>query len=306
MNRMFAIAWIGCLIPLAGCSASSNDGTETWDGNLPGADHPVADAGASDAATFSDGSASDAAAPPDLQTVPNGWHPVPGTSWQIQLSGAPVDTSFDVQVYDLDLFDNAASVISTLKAKGKKVICYFSAGSYEDWRPDASKFPKAVQGSPLDGWPGEWWLDVRAQAVRDLMAARMDLAVQKGCDGVDPDNVDGYTNKPGFPLTASDQIDYNRFLADAAHARGLAVGLKNDIDQIPDLVASFDWAINEECFDYDECGTLAPFIAAHKPVFQLTYGTQTQANTTCPKANALDFDALVKNLALDAPRIACR
>ena len=42
------------------------------------------------------------------------------------------------------------------------------------------------------------------------------IAVQKGCDGVDPDNVDGYTNKTGFPLTAKDQLAYNKFLAQEA------------------------------------------------------------------------------------------
>lgn len=42
------------------------------------------------------------------------------------------------------------------------------------------------------------------------MQARLDLAVQKGCDGVEPDNVDGYQNNSGFPLTAQDQLAYNR------------------------------------------------------------------------------------------------
>ena len=32
-----------------------------------------------------------------------------------------------------------------------------------------------------------------------------------GCDGVEPDNVDGYVNDTGFDLTAGDQLDFNRF-----------------------------------------------------------------------------------------------
>jgi hypothetical protein len=85
------------------------------------------------------------------------------------------------------------------------------------------------------------------------MQKRLDLAVAKGCDAVDPDNVDGYANDSGFPLTASHQLSHNRFLASEAHERGLAIGLKNDLDQIPKLVASFDFQINDQCFAYDEC-----------------------------------------------------
>jgi hypothetical protein len=95
------------------------------------------------------------------------------------------------------------------------------------------------------------------------MGARMDLAKQKGCDGVEPDNIDGYTvdNKGGgFKLTYNDQITYNMWLAKEAHLRDLSIGLKNDVDQVKDLVNYFDWALNEECWQYNECDTLKPFI----------------------------------------------
>ena len=94
------------------------------------------------------------------------------------------------------------------------------------------EFPKAALAEPLDGWEGEWWLDVRNSKVRQIMQKRLDLAVSKGCDAVDPDNVDGYTNESGFPLTASHQLSYDKFLASEAHKRGLAIGLKNDLDQV--------------------------------------------------------------------------
>jgi hypothetical protein len=233
------------------------------------------------------------------------WHPKPGTSWQWQLSGT-LDTSLNVQMYDIDLFDNDTAVIAGLQARGIKVICYVDAGSWEPGRPDASLFPAAVIGSVMDGWPDEKWLDVRAQAVRDLMAKRFDLAAQRGCDGVEPDNVDGYSNQTGFSLTAADQLDYNRLLATAAHARNLSVALKNDLDQVTDLVAAFDFELNEQCFQYNECDLLAPFIAAGKAVFEVEYGDASLAETVCTKANADNFDTLIKNLALDAPRTSCR
>jgi hypothetical protein len=238
--------------------------------------------------------------------APEVWRPAPGTSWQWQLTDLPVDTSLDVDMYDIDLFDVPQSTIDALHADGRVVVCYFSAGSWEDWREDASSFPPAALGNELDGWPGERWLDVRDTTVRSLMQARLDLAATKGCDGVEPDNVDGYTNDPGFDIGYGDQLDYNRFLAREAHARGLSVGLKNDLDQVGDLVDHFDWALNEECFSYDECDLLAPFISAGKAVFQVEYGSASLVDTICPEANARDLDTLIKNWDLDAWRISCR
>ena len=193
------------------------------------------------------------------------WQPVASDTWQWQLVGT-VNTSYNVQVYDIDLFDTPASTVKAIQQSGKKVVCYFSAGSSENWRADFSSFKATDMGNNLDGWPGERWLDTTSANVRSIMEKRLDLAKSKGCDGVEPDNVDGYTNKPGLPLTAATQLDYNRFLADQAHARGLAVALKNDVAQLADLAESFDMAVNEQCHQYKECGGYKAFTSANKPV----------------------------------------
>ena len=232
------------------------------------------------------------------------WQPTPGTSWQIQFSGQ-IDISLDVQIYDLDLVDTPQSLIDRLHADGRKIICYFSAGSWEQWRSDAGEFPESVIDNNLDGWPGEKWLDIRRlDLLGNIMESRLDLAAQKGCDGVDPDNVDGYANDTGFDLSYQDQLAYNTWLANQAHARGLAVGLKNDLNQIPDLLPYFDWALNEQCFQYNECALLSPFVAANKPVFGIEY--ERDPHTFCPQANQMNFDFLKKNWDLDAWRISCR
>ena len=225
------------------------------------------------------------------------WRPSPGATWQWQLTGT-IDTTVTAAVFDIDLVDAPQSVIDKLHARGTKVICYFSAGTYEDWRPDAASFPAAVLGNAVDGWAGENWLDTRSATVRAIMTARLELAVQKHCDGVEPDNVDGYTNNPGFPLTAATQLDYNRFLATAAHDRGLSVGLKNDVDQATTLEPSFDWALNEECSKYRECGTEKAFVTAGKAVFHAEY------TRTCPAAVA-GFSTILKRLSLGARRTVC-
>ena len=233
------------------------------------------------------------------------WQPHPGTSWQWQLSGT-IDTSFDVAMYDIDLFDAPQATIDALHAAGRTVICYFSAGSREDWRPDASEFPSSSLGNPLDGWPGEVWVDTRSASVRGIMKGRLDLAASKHCDGVEPDNVDAYENDPGFPLTAATQLDYNTFLATEGHARALSVGLKNDLDQVPDLVGAFDWSLDEQCFQYDECDQLQPFVDANKAVFEVEYGSASLAKTICPEANAANLDTLIKDMSLGAARTSCR
>ncbi len=232
------------------------------------------------------------------------WQPTPGTSWQWQLSGA-INTSFNVQMYDVDLVETTQSVIDELHALGRKVICYFSPGSWENYRPDAGDFPESVKGNVMDGWPDERWLDIRQlDVLSPIMERRLDLAVQKHCDGVEPDNIEGYTNDTGFPLTYLDQLTYNTWLAKAAHSRNLSIGLKNDLGQIGDLLPFFDWALNEQCFQYDECDPLASFITANKAVFGVEYSGNT--TTFCPQANAYNFDWLKKNLSLNAWRVACR
>ena len=119
-----------------------------------------------------------------------------------------------------------------------------------------------VSSAPINR-AGEWWLDIRRlDILGPIMAARLDLAKSKNCDGVEPDNIDVYTqaNSGGFKISYQDQITYNTWLAREAHARDLSIGLKNDVDQVRDLVSHFDWALNEQCYQYNECDTLLPFI----------------------------------------------
>ncbi|MCC6900216.1 MAG: endo alpha-1,4 polygalactosaminidase [Polyangiaceae bacterium] len=237
------------------------------------------------------------------------WSPAPGTTWQWQLSGG-VDTGVDASMFDIDLFDVGATTIETLHAQGRTVVCYFSAGSRESWRSDAGQFANADHDKPLDGWPGETWLDTRSPNVRAIMKKRLDLAVQRKCDGVEPDNVDAHQNDSGFPLTSSTQTDYLKFLATEAHARGLSIGLKNALGLVPSVVSDFDWALNEQCLEYDECGALAPFIAAGKAVFHVEYVASSSAGQAkkaqvCGAASTAGFSTLVKTLDLGAWRATC-
>ncbi|TAN47468.1 MAG: hypothetical protein EPN21_17550 [Methylococcaceae bacterium] len=211
----------------------------------------------------------------------------PDASWHLQLNGKLKRP--DRQVYDIDLFDTSRATIAALHAEGRSVICYFSAGSWENWRPDADLYPGATKGNPLAGWPGEQWLDISHPGVLDVIRTRLDLAVQKGCDGVDPDNVDGYANHTGFALTADEQLAFNAAIAAEAHARGLEVGLKNALELVPQLVDQFDFAINESCFRYRECGLLQPFVQQGKAVFVVDYGSVSKTRCTSAKTMGLNL-----------------
>ncbi|KAJ6032274.1 hypothetical protein N7540_003006 [Penicillium herquei] len=238
------------------------------------------------------------------------WQPSVGAKWQIELLYALNDTSADSQIYDIDLFDNPNSTISTLQTMGRKVICYFSAGTYENWRSDANEFKSSDLGDNLSDWPGERWLDTNSQNVRKIMQQRLDLAVSKGCDGVDPDNIDAYDNKNGLDLNEDDAIDYVNWLASEAHGRNLSLGLKNGGDIIDSVIDNMQWSVNEQCAQYDECDTYSAFIDADKPVFHIEYPkgddtdndnnvTSKQKNTACNAANAGNFSTVIKNMDLD-------
>jgi hypothetical protein len=235
--------------------------------------------------------------------VPERWSPPAQVSWQWQLTG-DLDLDVDADVFDVDLSTTTAEQVATLHQRGRAVICYFSAGTFEPWRDDSDAFPDDVLGSPMEDWPDERWLDVRRlDVLLPIMAARMDLCAAKGFDAVEPDNVDGYANESGFPLTAGDQAAFNLELARLAHERGLAVGLKNDLDQVAILEPSFDFAVNEECVAWDECEALLPFIHAGKPVLHVEY--ELEPSEFCPSVQALGFSSLRKEWDLDASRTAC-
>ena len=237
------------------------------------------------------------------------WSAPAGTTWAIQYSGV-IDTSPAVAMATLDLFDTDDAVFAAFRAGGAGIVCYFSAGSTEDWRPDADQFPTAAIGKPLDGWPGERWLDIRDSGVRTVLLGRLDRAVTRHCDGVDPDNVNGHDNDTGFGLTRADLLAFNRWLASEAHARGLAIGLKNGPDMAAELEPDFDWELSEECLDFGECDDYAPFIAAGKAVFHLEYVASradgpARRDAVCTDPRRAGFSTLIKTLDLDAWALAC-
>lgn len=280
------------------------------------------------------------------------WTPSPGTTWQWQIVDPVTEPFLPVDMYDIDLQDavpaattvdvpgfgsvrwpagDNAGVIDRLHAAGKTVICYLDTGAWERYRPDAALFPGTPgwkAGDPLTdvilrntGWAGENWLDIRpAQWSRfaPIMWARLDLAAQIGCDGVEPDQNNPVGNNPGPQITLADEQAWYLEVARQAHARDLSVGMKNGVEVTDaETAAAFDWNLNEECFFYRECGTLQPFTAAGKAVFTTEYTEDWQrrdpayadpivlAAHICPKARAEGFSTLIKDVEPDTLYVPC-
>ncbi|WP_371652322.1 MULTISPECIES: endo alpha-1,4 polygalactosaminidase [unclassified Streptomyces] len=295
--RRLPLALVLLLLLVAGCSSSSSD-----DDDRPGPDE--SSAAPTPTAPTPSASRPSPSTPSTPSPTPIGarWQPRPGLAWQWQLTGK-LDPTVDVPVYDVDGFNVTKAQIDDLHRRGRKVICYVSTGAWEDFRPDADRFPKSVLGKS-NGWKGERWLDVRrTDVLGPLMAKRFDMCREKGFDAVEPDNMDGYDNETGFPLTAAQQLAYNRLVARLAHDRGLAVGLKNDLDQIPELVGDFDFAVNEQCAEFGECDVLGAFTRAGKAVFHVEYDKAPAR--FCAEARELHLSSMQKQLELGTWRKAC-
>lgn len=253
-------------------------------------------------------------APPPVSpngTIPAGiWKPVAGTTWNYEILKPVGELSADAEVWDIDLFDNNATVINSIQAAGRKVLCYFSAGSYENWRPDKDEFQDSDLGKDLSGWEGEKWLNTKSDNVRRIMQARLDMAAQKRCDGVEPDNVDAYDNDNGLDLSEPDAQDYVTFLANEAHSRNLSLALKNAGNIVPAVIDIVEYSVQEQCIQYDNCNQFMPFIQANKPVFHVEYPKGDDINninfiatdveeSICDNSAAAGFSTIIKNMDLD-------
>lgn len=259
-----------------------------------------------------------------------GWYvPPKNVSWQYQLS----DTGSASYIPGVDLYvidiDTARDFIPYIKKKdpAAKVVCYFSAGTFEAYRVEKDEdrgpysFSKAAWGSsigrPMDGWPGEYWVDVRSKRVRRIAKKRIKFAKRIGCAGVDPDNVDGYTfgkKETGFSLTRKDQQSFNVYLAETAHSLGLGIGLKNAIELVSRIGSKFDWFMNESCFTFRECMEYSREKSLRKKaLFIVEYCDATTAlgeptqdpGCYCPISLKEGWNTLIKQADLGVPRLPC-
>lgn len=107
-------------------------------------------------------------------------------------------------------------------------------------------------------WPDEVLYDTGTQEQRGRIADLVDrtfaTCADKGFDAVDLDNLDSFTRSRGM-LDLDDNAALAGLLVQRAHDRGLAVGQKNAAEHTDRFrETGFDFALVEECAQYDECG----------------------------------------------------
>jgi hypothetical protein len=261
---------------------------------------------------------------------------VTGTSFATGRTVAP--TVFDIDILqdgkcyspqDYSVLNYAAA--QALHVRGARVVGYIDAGTAETWRPDFPEMQAFDQscdgclfGNPLSSFPDEYWLNInpgvrginpntgRSETTRrfllDEMLARVREAKLIGVDAIEFDDVDAYQSRSGLSITADAQLTYNAALANLAHRLGLSVGLKNDRDQAEALQPYFDFGIEEECWQYDECGAVQAWPTQYgKAVFDVEY--ESPAAAFCPQSNSPEwnFNSIRKTDDLfDLPYEPCR
>ncbi|WP_031038867.1 endo alpha-1,4 polygalactosaminidase [Streptomyces sp. NRRL F-5650] len=181
-------------------------------------------------------------------------------------SPPPAHAGFDYQIGGAYTPPAGVEVVSrdhtASPAPGLYNICYVNAfqaqpGAEDDWDDDL--LLRDADGDVVydTDW-GEAFLDIRTADKRERVAEKVgtwiDGCADKGFQAVEPDNYDSYT-RAGDLLDASDAQGLIRLLAERAHSDGLAIGQKNTAELAPNREANgLDFAVAEECGEWDECG----------------------------------------------------
>ena len=228
--------------------------------------------------------------------------------WQIGASAdAAIIPPTGSQMIDVDGFNVSAAKVAALHAAGLKVVCYLDVGSYETGRPDSADYPTALRLSEDPDWPGEWFLDTRdvfkaGSVLAGILNKRFQMCADKGFDAVEPDNLDNWDANRSI-LTEQDQVDFDGWVADAVHALGISVALKNcpelvtRVDRTGQrLVDKFDFELDEQCQEYSECGSFTEFTKSGKAIFDVEYKANLTLN--CSQFASLSINALKKDLDL--------
>ena len=147
-------------------------------------------------------------------------------------------------------------------AAGLYNICYVNAfqvqpGEQGQW--DSDLLLRDAKGNLVidEDW-GEALLDIRTTAKQTRVAAKVngwiDGCATKGYKAIEPDNYDSFSRSKNL-ITTSQAKAYLKLLATHAHTKNLAIAQKNTVELAGDRQSvGLDFAVAEECGQWDECG----------------------------------------------------
>jgi hypothetical protein len=223
-----------------------------------------------------------------------------------------------VDYLDLDGFDASKKYVQEAGKNGIKTICYISAGTLEDWRPDRKAFEKLnrkqknagkpkIIGKRYPEWPDERWLNFKRYKVfLPLMIDRIERCATKGFDLIEFDNIDGHDNKTGFSIRKRNSVSYAKALAAEATKLGLVPVQKNVTDLNRKLEPHFGALLLEDCVLYRFCGDARRYRKAGKPVFNAEYpkgwkdeGKTFRVKKACRTTDRHDISLIVKKYSLN-------
>ncbi|MFD4257932.1 endo alpha-1,4 polygalactosaminidase [Streptomyces sp. NPDC058534] len=194
----------------------------------------------------------------------------------------PAHADFDYQIGGAYTPPAGVRVVSrdhtASPAAGLYNICYVNAfqaqrGAEDEWDDDL--LLRDAGGDIV--YDTEWkeaLLDLRTADKRERVAEKIgtwiDSCGDKGFQAVEPDNYDSYTRSEKL-LDAADAQAFIKLLAERAHADGLAIGQKNTVELAGNRVANgLDFAVAEECGEWDECGDYTAEFGDHVIVIEYT------------------------------------
>ncbi|AHH97295.1 endo alpha-1,4 polygalactosaminidase [Kutzneria albida] len=195
-------------------------------------------------------------------------------------------------------------------AAGLYNICYVNGfqsqpADRRDWLEQRRDLVvNGVDGQPLvdEKWPEELILDTSTEAKRkrlvEVVERGVKVCAQKGFRAVEIDNLDSYS-RSGGQLRAEDNLALATALAQVVHANGMAIGQKNAAEfSAKGKQAGFDFAVAEECVQFQECGSYTEVYGDHVIDIEYTDNLDGEFSQVCgrpgtPKATILRDRKLV-------------
>jgi hypothetical protein len=177
----------------------------------------------------------------------------------------------NTNVYVINLFQVSQNTVESLQESDIKVICSFSIGQISSTDSDYNSFTSDLLGNGV-------WLDIGNSQTLSLIKNRINQALEKSCDGVLFQDSDNYNQNTTFSTSLSEQVTYNRSLAQEAESLNLKTGIEiknyNSYELLSDLSNYFDLLVVENLVSRNFISYISAFMNSTKPVINIETSIQ--------------------------------